>query len=201
MKWLQHVDPGPEKWSGRCIINRTKQFLDHRVAVKIHWVPGHMRAKGNEKADKEVKEAREMPGTRRCQERIASLAPIERTILERKLKEAKYWFREEIDRRLPQRRVWYHLSLESQDPDTPAIKTVALISRRYFWLKSGHAVTGTYLHLIGKTQSNRCWDFTSRARMDIHNFMQSCSASTDERRMMHEKCEKNGAGNRGQSGS
>lgn len=48
----------------------------------------------------------------------------------------------------------YDSVLETQGPDEKAMDTVALVSRKYFQLKSEHAVTGCYLRLIGKVDSD-----------------------------------------------
>lgn len=76
--------------------------------------------------------------------------------MEGKWKEAKYWFEAENDRHHPIQRAQYDRALESQGPDTEAIKTEELVSRRYFQLKSGPTVIGTYLHHIGKTKTDCC---------------------------------------------
>lgn len=52
----------------------------------------------------------------------------------------------------PLQQVWYYPALESQDPDIAAMEGAAYVSRKYFQLKSGHAVTGTYLHPIGRAK-------------------------------------------------
>lgn len=52
-----------------------------------------MGVKGNERA----KEATEEESIRRCQEMFVSLVHVRRTISERKLREAKHWFRGEND--------------------------------------------------------------------------------------------------------
>lgn len=76
-----------------------------------------------------------------------------------------------------------------------AMKTAALVSRQYFQLKSGHAVIGTCLHRIGSTETDRCSEYTSQARIDTHHILLSCSAWTKDRRKMHEKCKKDGGEN------
>lgn len=96
----------------------------------------------NEGVDKAAKELAEKPGTRRCQERFISLAYVRHRISGRKWKETKYLFRVENDRRPPLNRTLYDPVLESQHSDIEAISTPALVSGRYYQLKSGHAVTG-----------------------------------------------------------
>lgn len=101
----------------------------------------------------------------------------------------------ENNRRHQLQRTWYDTALERQGSDTEAIKTVRLVSGLYFQLKLGHAVIWIYLHCKGMIETNRCWECTSQARMDTYYVLLSCSDWTEERRKMHEKCEKNGGRN------
>lgn len=75
------------------------------------------------------------------------------------------------------------------------MKAAVYVSRRYFQLKSGQAITGTYLRHIGKTETDKWWECTSQARIDTHHVLLSYSVWTDERINMPEKCEKDGVGN------
>lgn len=150
--------------------------MEHGTAVEIHWVPSHMVVKENEKAEKTAKEAAEKPGTWRCPGRFTSLAQVSYTITERKWKGTNYWFKTKNDRCPPLQRARYDLALESQGTNTEAIKTVALVCRRYFQLKLGDAVIGTYLHRMDKTETDQCWECTLQARIDIHHVLLSCSA-------------------------
>lgn len=49
----------------------------------------------------------------------------------------------ENDRRPPLQRARYDLALESQGPDAAAVAKAGQVSRWYFLLISGHAVTNT----------------------------------------------------------
>lgn len=61
-------------------------------------------------------------------------------------KEAKHRFQMENNKRLALQKVRYCPTLKNQGPGAAAMKEAAYVSRRYFQLKSGHTVTGTYLH-------------------------------------------------------
>lgn len=57
-------------------------------------------------------------------------------------------------------RTRYHPVLKPQSLDEEEIDTVVQVSRRYYQLKLRHAITGAYLHHIGKTERGRCWECT-----------------------------------------
>lgn len=162
MKRIQHTDPSPGQWLTRRI-STARQLVQRGTEMKVHWVPGHMSVEGSKKVDEVAKKAAERTGTQRCPEQYVSLAHFGRTISQQKWKYAKHWFRAENKRCCPLQRALYDPSLKSQGPDKAVMDKVAQVSRQYFWLKSGHAVIGTYLHRIGKTEIDRCRECTSRA--------------------------------------
>lgn len=106
--------------------------------------------------DQATKEAVEKPSTIRSSDSFASLTDVRRTITERKWREARHWLRIRLDDQGTMQRARYNLVLEVQGPNEEAMDTMTQVSLRYFQLKSGHAVTGAYLHRIGKTDSDRC---------------------------------------------
>lgn len=125
-----------------------------------------MGVEGNEKANGAVKEAAERTARGSCPGRFTSLAHIGRTISERNWNEAKYLFRTENDRRLPPQKARYDPMLKSKGPDEVAMKEAVYVSKPFFQLKSGYAVMGTYLHCIGMTGTDRCWECSTQARID-----------------------------------
>jgi hypothetical protein len=124
--------------------------LGHRV--KYHWIPGHMDIKGNEIADKAVKEAAAHPitqHTRRIplQEQFTTISHLNRYAKEKRTEERRQWLQKTMAPRLG-----YCLSTETK-PDPTAIKTTKRIATRYYQLKIGHEVIG--VHLKWKKQSRR----------------------------------------------
>lgn len=107
-----------------------------------------MGVQGNERADKPAKEATENVNTQRYPKRLTLLAHVGCTISERNWKRTKHLFRTENDRHLVLQRAQYDTTLVSQEPDMTAIERAALVSRRYIHLRSGHAITVTYLQHI-----------------------------------------------------
>lgn len=108
----------------------------------------------------------------------------------RKWKEPNHWFIMKNDRRPPLERAWYDPALESQGPDKAPMETTAHVSRRYFQLMSRHALMITFLQRIGKIETDRYLEWTSRAQMDSRHILFDCSAWTDKRRKMREGCKK-----------
>lgn len=92
---MQHTSSGRGQLLARRIVNRTQQLMERQTAVEIDWVSGHMGVKENQRVDMVAKEAAERTVTRECPERFASLSHVSRTVMERKLKEAKCWFKAE----------------------------------------------------------------------------------------------------------
>lgn len=128
---------------------------DHKTEVEIHWISGHMSVERNKKADETAKLAMEKASRQRDRERFTLLIHVRHTISEMKWKVIRYWFRMENDRCLLVQRIRYDLALESQGHDIVRMERGAKDSRRYFQLKSGHVVMGTYLKHIVKTETNR----------------------------------------------
>lgn len=156
IKRLQHTAPGAGQWLARRIIARTQQLKERDTTVEIHWVPGQKGVEGNERADEAAKAAAEAVGVRRCPERFTSLAHIGRTVTERKWKKAQHWFQKKHENRTHIHRARYEPTLDTQGPDETAMYGNARVARRYFQLKSGHAVTGSFLKRVGKRPNNEC---------------------------------------------
>lgn len=75
-----------------------------------------------------------------------------------------------------------------------AMEETVQVSRRYLQLKLGNVVTGAYLQYIGRSETDRHWECTSRAEMETRHQLFDCSTSTSELRKMLKKCEKDGGG-------
>lgn len=88
----------------------------------------------------------------------------------------------------------HYPTLECQDPDAGVITEAAYVSRRYVQLKTGHAMTGTYLHRIGKAETDRCCECTMKVRMDTHHTMCDFRRWRKESRKIRDRCNKDGGG-------
>lgn len=130
-----------------------------------------MGVEGNEKAHKMANETAEKAGTARYPECFPSLTHIGRKISERKWKVANDWFKMENNNCPPLQRARYDQALESENTDVAGMKEAVYVSKQYVQLKTRHAVTGTYLHLIGKVETDHCWECTTRAQMDTRNIL------------------------------
>lgn len=75
-------------------------------------------------------------------------------------------FRTENDRYLPIRRAQYNPALECKGPYWVAIEEAASVSRRYVQVKTGHAVTDTYLQSIERYETDVCRECYLRAGID-----------------------------------
>lgn len=79
------------------IIASAQRLASRDVEVEVHWVTGHVGVELNEQADRTAKGTAECTGAKRCTERFASLAHINRTLTERRWKEGKHWFKAKHD--------------------------------------------------------------------------------------------------------
>lgn len=141
------------------------------MAVEIHYVVGHMSVEGNKKANEAVKKAAETRFNQGFQQRFTSMVHIGRKVMERKWREANYWFRSRHEGPCPIQLSYYDSPLEMQGPDEAAFWRQAEVLHWYFHLQLGNTVTGTFLRNIGKRESNLCWECYSRSRMDVHHVM------------------------------
>lgn len=70
------------------------------------------------------------------------------------------------------------------------MQETAYVSRRYFQLKSGHTVMGTYLKPLGKIETDLCLQCISQARIDTDYTIFYCMKWREKSRKMRERCEK-----------
>lgn len=68
----------------------------------------------------------------------------------------------------------YDPALETQQPDMTAMRRKTYISGRYFLLKLGHALFATFLKFIGKKDSDRYWDYSREASVNVHHVLYNC---------------------------
>jgi ribonuclease HI len=135
------------------------------IIIEIRWCPAHKGVAGNEKADQWAKVAAEEPDTRgvewlhysydgRTEARAfplpRSLANIKREISEKKWTEARQWAGARTSRKK------YRLP-ESQKPDSAVAGSSKRVASRFYQLRTGHCLTGQYLHWTKNRPSPRCW--------------------------------------------
>lgn len=66
--------------------------------------------------------------------------------------------------------------MEKHRPDEEAMQRQTYVSHQYFQLKSGHAVTDTFLRYIENRGNGRCWECDFRSQIDVHHIMFICTA-------------------------
>src|SRR5438034_7350027 len=128
---------------------RAQTLIDRGIEVILQWVPSHIGIEGNERTDKAAKEAAGKPippGT----ERYSSFSYITRKIKARKQAETKEWlYKKTYKGENKKRNRTYSLSgpLKLDSQVSIAEKPLA---RRFYQLKTGHAITASYLYRIKK---------------------------------------------------
>lgn len=94
---------------------------------------------------------------------------------ERKWKEAKLWFWNKHEGCFHIGRIEYDSAIEMQRPGEVTMRRRADISHRYFQLKSGNRMTGSFLRLIGNKDSDYCKECHFRSQMNVLHIMFSCT--------------------------
>jgi ribonuclease HI len=133
------------------------------VTIEIRWCPAHEGIDGNETADTWAKLAADEPDAHgvegwtradRPEEQPIplprSLANIKREIAEKKWAEARQWVAGRTSRKK------YKMS-NSQRPDDTVAGSTKRLAARFYQLKTGHALTGVYLHWTKARPTPQCW--------------------------------------------
>lgn len=182
---IQNLRPGPGQWLVRRIHFQIWELQKHQIEVHIHWIPGHMKIEGNERADKAAKEA--ALSSRKFSEEFNSLSHIACTISDRQRIEGRQWFTREHRRRNLVSRSTYKMDLRLRKYDAVAFRTRKAIASRYFQLKSQHAVTAVYLVRISKQNDDLCEWCGRRKRQTVKHLMLECQKWRKERNQMRKK--------------
>jgi ribonuclease HI len=155
------VGPGQEQ--ARKIIEWTKTLARWGISVEFHWVPGHEGVPGNEAADTAAKNGAEGMGHVHEEEwqNEISLAHLNRKTTEWKWNLHRAWLR----RRCRGRRS-YTLPKERK-PDPRAATAAKSVARRYYQMKTGHAIMATYFKRFKSRDSEECgWCGAKRQTRD-----------------------------------
>ena len=131
------------------------------ITIEIRWCPAHKGIIGNEKADERAKAAAGQPGSRGSLPR--SLANFKREISEGKWVEARQWAGGRTSKtkyRMP----------KSQRPDGEASGSAKRLASRFYQLKTGHCLSGQYLHWTKNRTTPKCWWCRYRTQTRDHLF-------------------------------
>jgi len=133
------------------------------IIIEIRWCPAHEGVEGNEKADEWAKLAAEEPDARgvewwtysdRPEERLMplprSLANIKQEIAEKKWAEARQWAGGRTSKKK------YKMP-KSQKPDGTVAGSTKRLASRFYQMKTGHCLTGEYLHWTKSRPTPQCW--------------------------------------------
>jgi ribonuclease HI len=166
---IKHNRPGPGQWLAQRVIDLEAELLEAGMKVTFRWVKGHKGLEGNERADEAAKQATD-PRTRRIhyEASFASLAHINRVTTERKWEESKEWLVAQCRGNRTYRLV------TTQRRDKPPLGAPKRQAARYYQLKMGHALIGTYLKRIGKSADDKCWWCGRKARQTREHLFKDC---------------------------
>jgi len=136
------------------------------IAIKVRWCPAPKGVSGNEEADRWAKIGAGKPGTRGVEHLVPlprSLANLKRDISEKKWAEARQWAGSRTSKakyRLPR----------SQRPDGTVAGSTKRLASRFYQLKTGHCLTGQYLHWTKRRPTPQCWWCQDRSQTRDHLF-------------------------------
>ena len=166
--------------------------------------PGHAGIDGNEVADARAKEAAQlrhisardegrtiaqaaMDPVRESPTRVGrpeayntTVAFLKRRVTEAKWRDSTRWIKERVDK---QRMRTYILS-HRQKPDPTPANTRKGIARRFYQLKTGHALIGTYLHWRTLRADNTCWWCTENTPQNLHHLFKRCSKWQEQQKTL-----------------
>lgn len=142
--------------------------------MEIYYVLGNMSVECNENANGTAKMVAEARDIRACPEKFTFLTLIGRTVMEKRWKKAKHWFRARHEGPSLIQPVNYNPAPQTHRPNEAAMRRQAHISHWYYQSRSGYVVTSRFLKRLRKRESDHCWECNSRSRMDIHHIMFRC---------------------------
>ena len=146
------------------------------VDISVKWVPSHKGIEGNERADQLAKKAAEGPKQPSTDE-YRSFTYIEKTLRAQNTQNIQKWLLEKEEKRIKQQQAIGRPKIVDK---TPFLVKKRLASR-FFQLKMGHAITGTYLHRIRKQNNKNCW-WCSNRNQTIHHLLFDCTRWRDQRK-------------------
>jgi len=155
------------------------------ITIEIRWCPAHEGVEGNEQADKWAKLAAEEPDTpgvewldEACHR---SLANIRREISEKKWAEARQWAGVRTSKKK------YKMP-KSQKPNGTVAGSAKRLASRFYQLKTGHCLTGEYLHWAKSRPTPQCWWCRCPKKTRDH-LLKRCPRWKEEQKVLWQKVE------------
>jgi hypothetical protein len=191
IKRMVSEDPGPgQKYA---ILARqhiaTLRRARPDITVEIRWCPAHKGVAGNEKADEWAKLAAEKPDARGVEALPRSLAHLKREISEKKWMEAHQWAGRRVNKtkyRMP----------ANQKPDGVVAGSSKRLASRFYQLKTGHCLTGQYLHRTKSRPTTECWWCESGTQTCDHLFKECAEWRGQQKTLWAEVRKETGRGKR-----
>lgn len=162
------------------IYQKTEQLVQQGHEISIRWISGHNKIEGNERADRAAKKVAGEGKVRTA--RWTSLAHVKRQITEERKLQIYTQYQEKARERESNKLGFYIPCLKTQIHSLLG-KTKKLYASRFYQLKTGHGVIGTFLERIGKVESAECW-WCGKAEQSVIHLNTKCRKWRTQRRAL-----------------
>jgi ribonuclease HI len=153
------------------------------ITIEIRWCPAHEGVEGNEQADRWAKLVADEPDTPGVEwPDVAyprSPANIRREISEKKWMEARQWAGGRTSKQK------YKMP-KSQKPDSTVAGSAKRLASRFYQLKTGHCLTGEYLHWTKSRPTPQCW-WCRCPKQTRHHLLKRCPKWKKEQKDLWEE--------------
>jgi hypothetical protein len=109
-----------------------------------------------------------------------TIAFLKRRVTEAKWRDSLNWIKERVGK---QRARTYILPRRQKPDPTPAHIRKG-IAQRYYQLKTGHALIGTYLHWRTLRNDNLCWWCSAHTPQNLHHLFKRCDRWKEQQRTL-----------------
>jgi ribonuclease HI len=174
-----HLDPGPGQQLARAINEHARALRTHAVEVVIQWIPGHSGIPGNEETDRQANKTLEDRSYTAHERKYTSAANRARRISERSMEAKAEWDAEKCYKHYS-----YRLKDKAGSKRPVPMSSMKSLAARFYRMKSGHALTGTYLKRFRHREDDKCWWCREGMLQTREHLLRHCSRWKDQQKAL-----------------